>query len=984
MKGDFSRSTFDPRKHYTSVRMQQGRVQLDADWNEQADILLHLIRTQLNDLLGAGATPAAQVGFAISPVDPTDEVDDTPPADQPGGANADGLTPPEFWIGAGRYYIGGHLVENEMPLRFSEQPDYPAAASLVREPVSYKRYLVYLDVWQRHITAVEDPAIREVALGGPDTTTRLKTVWQVKLLPLPGDRGSLGDGDLRSLAEWTAFVQQANQKCRLMARRDPKETALENCLYRIEIHKVGGGQATFKWSRENGSVVFPVTMIDVSHTLETLQVTVEGLDRDPYLLQVGSWVELVDDVTLLNGHPLPLCRVTNLDHAGGCLILQAEREALDEIRVGIGERKLQHPLLRRWENDGQAIVPPGDQGQRWLDIEKGIQIAFSDTGSCQAGDYWLIPSRAGLKTGLEWPQEGDQPLDQAPHGVWHSFAPLALLQFQAGSWSFSPAQSGAFQTLPQITANLSAVEGLLQNVSGSQVNIQETLGALIGMTHAFSSLGEMQEAVDTLVRHTHIFETVYSEDELEPGDVVALDYDVLAGIDTAEPYGELPVKLASSTDRGLVVGVVWESLKEVDGRLYRVVQQGRAHCKVLGPVEPGDLLVASDKPGYARKAGWFKRPGTLLGKALSNTTYEPVAVEESEEVTQTVEYGLGQQPGAVDALVSVDPSEGKRLPGWVVPGILAVLAVLAPFIFLLFQPKGIEVPGVLGLSEAEARVIFKVSGLDSVPAGEGISGEKPGGVTGTTPQAGERLGRQTPVIYILAVDPTPTETPTPTFTQTPTPTASPTPAIVFELNNADTVTVEGAVVKWDFSLPWVGALGELKGVGYSLPCPPGYVGTGFTGSFDTAAGILLQIGLQCRSLNSAGTTGALFLTDLVGRTGGDAFVLRCGADQLLTGIKGRTGTAVDQVQGVCSDAWGSETGETLPAGGGGGGTTFVSHCPPGYVITEIKGEKFGNINILNLMLPVEYINRINLECTNYILGAPTPTPVFTPTPTHQP
>jgi hypothetical protein len=35
VKGDFSRDTFDAAKHYTAVLMQQSRVQLDADWNEQ-------------------------------------------------------------------------------------------------------------------------------------------------------------------------------------------------------------------------------------------------------------------------------------------------------------------------------------------------------------------------------------------------------------------------------------------------------------------------------------------------------------------------------------------------------------------------------------------------------------------------------------------------------------------------------------------------------------------------------------------------------------------------------------------------------------------------------------------------------------------------------------------------------------------------------------------------------------------------------------
>jgi hypothetical protein len=33
MKGDFTRNTFVPSKSFSRVLMQQGRVQLDADWN---------------------------------------------------------------------------------------------------------------------------------------------------------------------------------------------------------------------------------------------------------------------------------------------------------------------------------------------------------------------------------------------------------------------------------------------------------------------------------------------------------------------------------------------------------------------------------------------------------------------------------------------------------------------------------------------------------------------------------------------------------------------------------------------------------------------------------------------------------------------------------------------------------------------------------------------------------------------------------------
>jgi hypothetical protein len=40
MKGDFTRDTFDPLKHFSRVLMQQDRLTLDADDNEQATILL--------------------------------------------------------------------------------------------------------------------------------------------------------------------------------------------------------------------------------------------------------------------------------------------------------------------------------------------------------------------------------------------------------------------------------------------------------------------------------------------------------------------------------------------------------------------------------------------------------------------------------------------------------------------------------------------------------------------------------------------------------------------------------------------------------------------------------------------------------------------------------------------------------------------------------------------------------------------------------
>ena len=169
MKGDFSRQTFAARKHYSGVLMQQGRVQLDADWNEQGAIDRYRTETEAVDVIGGCGAPIHAAGFEIT---------------------TDGKT---LLIGGGRYYVDGLLAENDAgKIAYEDQDklDLPGAdmAAVLTEmkEKGLSAALVYLDVWQRHVTALDDKLLREVALGGPDTTTRLKTVWQVKVLPIAG------------------------------------------------------------------------------------------------------------------------------------------------------------------------------------------------------------------------------------------------------------------------------------------------------------------------------------------------------------------------------------------------------------------------------------------------------------------------------------------------------------------------------------------------------------------------------------------------------------------------------------------------------------------------------------------------------------------------------------------------------------------------------------------------------------------------------
>ncbi|MGH9062073.1 MAG: DUF6519 domain-containing protein, partial [Acidimicrobiales bacterium] len=166
MQADFSRRTFDPLKHFSAVFAQQGRVQLDADANEQGAILLHQLRTVVADLVGPAAAVAGQpAGFEIEPVldSRTNKVLD--------------LT-----IAPGRFYVDGRLAENHrLPgadrTTYWTQPDGHLDPETDSLPETGP-FVVYLRVWERLITALQDPAIREVALGdpGPDTAARAKTV----------------------------------------------------------------------------------------------------------------------------------------------------------------------------------------------------------------------------------------------------------------------------------------------------------------------------------------------------------------------------------------------------------------------------------------------------------------------------------------------------------------------------------------------------------------------------------------------------------------------------------------------------------------------------------------------------------------------------------------------------------------------------------------------------------------------------------------
>ncbi len=523
MKADLTRDTFNPFKHFTRVLLQQGRVQLDADWNEQAAILLRYLQALAADLIGLHGGPAENLGFTISAL-----TTGTPPKPVSN----------DFHIGVGHYYVDGILCEvdprpvlitgfsstnpkqvqvevwtvdsisfqkqqyleafdeanpsNSVPAQIADvdqtqriltldsnvrsfqtaakprvrhittygsQPDYP-----VGDKLAPGMHQVYLDVWERLITYVEDDGIREVALGGPDTATRAKIVWQVKVTP--------GEVCPRVQDLNDRFQPVNRGRLRAMAKQDTpsgdpcivppaaRYRGPENQLYRVEIHRAGeawdgktdsakANAATFKWSRENGSVAFPISNMATDSAAGTTTLTLENLGKDDRLtLSVGDWVEIQDDDSVLLNRAYKLLEVHAIDRMSMTVTLSGIPDS------NVGQVLAKHPLLRRWEqtegdptegglqlgDDGAALIIE-DADDNWLNLEDGIQIQFQKHDSGQpanryrTGDYWLIPARTATGD-VEWPTEpaidsSGNPVTVRmalpPAGVQHHYAPLAVI-----------------------------------------------------------------------------------------------------------------------------------------------------------------------------------------------------------------------------------------------------------------------------------------------------------------------------------------------------------------------------------------------------------------------------------------------------------------------------------------------------------------------------------------------------------------------------
>lgn len=454
---DITRHLLQPGKHYSGARMQQGRSVLDSDWNEDAMLEAEDLRATLAELTGAqGSTNA---GFSISDV----KAEYHPTSD--GLTLENGLTY-DFAIAPGSMFVGGLRVELEQSERFLGQADWlrldesasnlpyrPLAQDLNQLPGKVRDDLVYLHVWEQTVSMVEDRELRERALGGSDTTTRVRRMRRVELLTGVGSNavdqafavllaqleseGASFDHENAELASnaritVSAIVEGTPSACGPIVTGG--YLGNEHQAIRVELR----GSRAFTWGFCNAAPLHRVRLVSPSATASSTSTIFEFITvphdevarpRANQIVELLPWsAKLANEEKVAELHG-PLFRVT-LGYDP-----QTRKIAVDNpLPIGMAEWMSAkggdepHFYLRIWDRGADTTSPaeiPFVEAQNVPLGYTGLQVAFSPSG--RIGDYWVIAARKGANARLlPW----DLLDDAGPHGTRHFYAPLAILRWQ--------------------------------------------------------------------------------------------------------------------------------------------------------------------------------------------------------------------------------------------------------------------------------------------------------------------------------------------------------------------------------------------------------------------------------------------------------------------------------------------------------------------------------------------------------------------------
>ncbi len=468
MTTEISRNSFRPGSRYSAVHLQQGRMITDADWNESVDLLRFAADRAMSQVVGTGSPRNGGAGLETM-------------TDENGAVH--------LWLRPGLVVAEGVVGEltgrdpDAVEFPFGGQGDLPASAT-PSPPVPLSA--VYADVWDRTVTALEDPGLADPGLMGADTCTRLQRVVQVKWLPT-------GAGN----EEYGRLPPPTGAATLTVTVRAP--AAVGSYLFRLEVYGASG-----PWNRSN-DIELVWSAENAAEQYAAADAPAEFFAEDRFYEYFGR------DAELCRGAP----PAPDTSWPRGRLSSQRRDPSPDR------------PWVRRW--DGHCRLHRQDENSPWAVITEGLGVVAAasqldpgqplvldvgdlrlrldlpEAGPLLAGDHWLVPVRGE--------KQGECLLkDAAPAGIPHRYV---LLGYLDENGQLMPESPGHFPCLTDLRASDVRFEPTAPGVLGDTPQTAQTAiqhlsealaatyatgwGATVGKGGRFPDLASAVGVADTVI-----------------------------------------------------------------------------------------------------------------------------------------------------------------------------------------------------------------------------------------------------------------------------------------------------------------------------------------------------------------------------------------------------------------------------------------------------------------------------------------------------
>jgi hypothetical protein len=480
MGSDRARVSYDPSRKWRGLVAQQGRVTVEADWNEAATIEAAGDRAVTLDVVGAVGTPDG--GYAVTA---------TPPGSPPAAGSPPGSTEGDLSVGPGTLYLGGERLDLDAPVDLADQPDWrdpatgllwvapdpPPASPPASPPPATGTELVYLLAIEQEVSALEDPALADVALGGPDTMQRLRILQRFVRRPTQAASCEAAWTEVESA--WAGIglkLDPATMRLESTAAlqvgfvtEPPPPSACEpvatggylgaeNQLIRVQVASVdANGVPTIVWGFDDATFLYQLSSA-LPDAAGHLVLTLAEAPVDSYHNPVaGQAVELLRDAASLTpGDPGSATASGFIASAAGPVSALSQGYDASSGTVAIagslpaGYQGASQLYLRVWQ--GAVAAPAGTAVElTGAGATTGVTVTLSSAGGgFHPGDFWRFALRPSVPNLIYPARYGVAP--QPPDGARVLACPVALVGWPAqGAPAVTPCIP-PFDNLVELTA----------------------------------------------------------------------------------------------------------------------------------------------------------------------------------------------------------------------------------------------------------------------------------------------------------------------------------------------------------------------------------------------------------------------------------------------------------------------------------------------------------------------------------------------------